>query len=78
MRSLKHRIARLASQANGSAPCPLCGHQGANAGQRAGTPHRFRVSFAGDPDVGPDHCPACGTQRVFRIQFDDGAEFEGA
>ena len=31
----------------------------------------FKVSFADEPDVGPDVCPQCGRPMILRLEFDE-------
>lgn len=60
--NLPARVARLERDAPREAPCRECG------GPRP--PGRYRLVFDdGTPD-GPDRCPSCGRQLVFRLEFD--------
>ncbi len=44
--------------------CELCGYD-------PGSELEFEVSFANEPDVGPDVCPGCSRPLILRLSFDE-------
>jgi hypothetical protein len=59
---LAARVARLERNAPREAPCRECGGPP--------PPGSYRLQFDRGEPSGPDRCPACGRQLVFRLEFD--------
>ena len=49
---------------SGDYGCETCGYD-------AGLELELKVSFANEPDVGPDACPRCGRPMILRLEFDE-------
>ncbi len=63
--SLAARLARLERQApRGDGPCAECG------GPSPPASYRLEFDEPGERRDGPERCPACGRQLVFRLEFD--------
>ena len=44
--------------------CEACGYD-------SGSELELKVSFADEPDEGPDACPRCGRPLILRLEFDE-------
>ena len=44
--------------------CEVCGCE-------SGSELEFKVSFADEPEIGPDVCPRCGRPMILRLEFDE-------
>ena len=72
---IRRRLDRL-ERAAAAQPgiCPECGHGAGgtwgNGGDGRATRFRVLAGRPGEPDPGPEFCPACGRQLVFTIKFD--------
>ena len=68
---LSHRIGSLERihRLAGPQACPECGH---GPSMRVDGEHfrSMRVTFDGDGDETPVHCPSCGRKQVFALEFD--------
>jgi hypothetical protein len=61
---LSARVARLDRNAPREAPCRECG------GPPPPGSYRLELDRSGERRDGPERCPACGRQLVFRLEFD--------
>ena len=68
---LLHRIASLERRHRVAGPqvCPECG-TGPSTRFDGEYLRSLRVTFDGDGDETPVHCPSCGRKQVFQLEFD--------